>query len=132
MFKRVINLFKIPIISIVEQYNLSKADYIVVVSGVLKESLIAKGIDESKILTNPNGVDTSKFNPLVDNSNILKSLNLEGKFVYGFIGTFGQWHGVLEIAEAITLFFKKYDDLKDEIRFLLIGDGKLKTSIKKV
>ncbi len=47
----------------VEFINLHKADAIVVVSQVLKEELIQFGVEEKKILVNPNGVNTDLFRP---------------------------------------------------------------------
>ena len=38
----------------------------------------------------------------------------------GFTGTFGPWHGVLELAKAITKIPKQHN-----LRFLLIGSGQL-------
>jgi glycosyltransferase involved in cell wall biosynthesis len=45
----------------VERLNLSKADFIVVVSELLKKELIGRGINAKKILVNPNGVDPGRF-----------------------------------------------------------------------
>ncbi len=48
----------------VELINIHKSDAIVVVSEVLKKELIVQfGIEEKKILVNPNGVDISVFRP---------------------------------------------------------------------
>ena len=48
----------------VELVNILYADIIVVVSEVLKEELLAHGVDGKKILVNPNGVDTNRFKPV--------------------------------------------------------------------
>lgn len=47
----------------VELVNLHNADAIVVVSAVLKEELVTRGVESKKILVNPNGVDTNLFKP---------------------------------------------------------------------
>lgn len=46
----------------VEACNLRYADMIVVVSNALKDELVARNVSVHKILVNPNGVDTEKFN----------------------------------------------------------------------
>lgn len=117
------NVFKIPLAKTVENYNLKYASYIVVVSDVLKTELLGRGIPEKKIIVNPNGVDIDKYNPNIDNIEVVSKYNLEGKKVIGFIGTFGQWHGGLVMAEAINVFLKKYEKYKENCVFLLIGDG---------
>lgn len=48
------------------------------------------------------------------------------KFVFGFIGTFGFWHGIEVLEEIIPLIISK----NMNAHFLLIGDGVLKESIK--
>lgn len=45
----------------VEKYNVMYADSIVVVSEVLKDELLKRGVPDYKILINPNGVDPNYF-----------------------------------------------------------------------
>jgi glycosyltransferase involved in cell wall biosynthesis len=44
----------------------------------------------------------------------------------GFVGTFGPWHGVLALAEAIALVPKDIN-----VRFMLIGDGSLRPEVER-
>lgn len=46
----------------IENLNLQFADYVVVVSEVLKDEIMARGVQLQKILVNPNGVDAHTFN----------------------------------------------------------------------
>ena len=72
----------------VEQWNVQYADLLVVVSEVLKSELLKKGVSPSKILVNPNGVDSEKFcarekresNVDANNNNYIKK-NLERYFL---------------------------------------------------
>jgi len=125
-------LFKIPIVSIIEPYNLKTATLIVVVSQVLKESLVSRGIPEQKILVNPNGIDPETYFPAITGNTIRKKYNLDKKQVIGFIGTFGQWHGVVEMAQAIVRFFQQNPDAIATTKFLLIGDGVLMPQVEKI
>ena len=120
------------VLSKVEKLNLIHADLVVVVSQVLKDDLIRDGIDAAKILVNPNGVDPTKYHPSVSGKSVRAKYQLEGKTTLGFIGTFAQWHGVVELAKAIVLFFENYPDKRDQVRFLLIGDGKLLAEVQSV
>ncbi|MCJ7646238.1 glycosyltransferase, partial [bacterium] len=77
----------------IEILNLKAADLIVVVSDVMKEELLNRGIDEEKILVNPNGFDPEMYNAEVDGEKIREGYGFKDKVVVGFIGTFGPWHG---------------------------------------
>jgi len=48
----------------------------------------------------------------------------EDKVVVGFTGTFGEWHGIPQLTEAIDKILKYA--LSMNTHFLLIGDGKFK------
>ncbi|MCL4234118.1 MAG: glycosyltransferase [Deltaproteobacteria bacterium] len=102
------------------------ADLIVVVSAVLRDELVSRGVPADKILVNPNAVDPEIYDPdRFDETEIARlreSFGFSpGDLVFGFIGTFSMWHGVEVLAEAISRLVAERDDL----RFLLIGDGPL-------
>lgn len=124
--------FAYPIAARNELYNLKIAKIIVVVSQVLRDDLVKQGVAAEKILVNPNGVDAEKFRPHCGGEGIRKKYALTGKTVVGFIGTFGQWHGVCELAQAIVAFFRKAPRYRETTRFLLIGDGVLREELKKI
>jgi glycosyltransferase involved in cell wall biosynthesis len=124
--------FLLPLTSYFEKNNLKSAFLIVVVSEVLKNSLVAQGIDAERILVNPNGVDLNKFSPATMGEKIKKELQLSAFMTFGFIGSFGQWHGVVELAKAIVMFYEKNTDLLDKVKFLLIGDGLLMPEVKAI
>ncbi len=105
---------------------------IIVVSAPLKDNLLRWGISENKILINPNGVDPVKYNPSIPGSKIRKKYGLENFILIGFIGTFGPFHGVIELAKSIEIFFKLYPEKLNEVKFLLIGDGKLMPGVKRI
>jgi glycosyltransferase involved in cell wall biosynthesis len=113
------------LIALIEKFNLRHAHLVVVVSQALKDDLLARGIDGAKILVNPNGVDTNLYDPaklVNEREEIRKKLNIENKFVFGFIGTFSQWHGIEILADMIPAVCKN----NQKAHFLLIGDGPLK------
>jgi glycosyltransferase involved in cell wall biosynthesis len=107
----------------VEVANLHAADLIVVVSQVIFEELVGRGIGAEKILVNPNGVDPERYRPSVDGMAIRAKLGLDGKVVIGFIGTFGPWHGAETLAEAFGLLLANRPDFRGWVRLLMIGDG---------
>ena len=94
-----------------------KATHIVTVTNGLKENLVSRGIDGTKIDVVTNGANMELFTPREKDSQILNSLGLKDKFIVGYIGTHGMAHGLEFIIESIK-------DLEDKnIHFLFIGTG---------
>jgi len=123
-------LFEIPVADRLENYNIQNAAVIVVVSEELKRQLVERGVDPGKIAFYPNGVDPEVYKPGIDGSAIRQKLGIsKDEVVYGFIGSFGQWHGVDVLADSIARYFKRPDASKN-CRFLLIGDGYTMPQVK--
>lgn len=116
----------------IEMLNLKKADLIVVVSRPIQEQLVAKGIDSDKILINPNGVDTEKYNPSIDGNPVREKYHLQTKIVIGFIGTFGIWHGAQKLASAFKMLLEQYPEMKAQIMLLMIGDGIMMPKVREI
>jgi len=108
-----------------EDFAFRQATVISVVSAVMKSSLVERGVDERKILTNPSGVDPDAYAPLSEDRR--RALRGELGFadenvVIGFAGTFDERHGIGLVAAALP----RISAGEKEARFLLIGDGEQK------
>jgi glycosyltransferase involved in cell wall biosynthesis len=105
-----------------EMAAFKQATAINVISQVVADELIKRGIPKEKILVNPNGADPDLYRPV---STAVKSefRQLYGwnetHTVIGFIGTFGGWHGIEVLAAALPRVCAAVPNA----RFLLIGDG---------
>jgi glycosyltransferase involved in cell wall biosynthesis/ubiquinone/menaquinone biosynthesis C-methylase UbiE len=111
-----------------EEAAFRQATVISVVSEVLKETLVARNIDPRKIIVNPNGADPTRYAPPAPEAK--RAIRSELGFtdsdrVVGFSGTFGGWHGVDVLAEAIPAVCTRSPAAK----FLLIGDGSHKPMV---
>ncbi len=106
------------LLKFVEKLNLRAADRIFVVSSVERTNLIAAGIDPSKIIVNPNGVDPEMFRPNCGGDDVRNKLGVKGRIVVGFVGTFGPWHGSPVLAKAATLMGSD-----SKCHFLFVGVG---------
>ncbi|OQA73018.1 MAG: GDP-mannose-dependent alpha-(1-6)-phosphatidylinositol monomannoside mannosyltransferase [bacterium ADurb.Bin243] len=116
----------------IEITNLKFADLVVVVSKVLKDELIQRGIEEKKILVNPNGVDADKYSPAVDGSAVRRKYSLESRIVIGFIGTFGKWHGAEVLVDAFGKMLAADPGYKGKVSLLMVGDGVTMAKVKEL
>ena len=108
---------------LVERINLNAADRVIVVSNVLQDELKAAGVPARKILVNPNAVDTRAFSPDASGETVRRVLaSARQDVMIGFSGTFGMWHGVPTLADAIPRVLQA----RTNARWLLIGDGPLR------
>jgi len=120
-----------PVLRDIELANLHSANLVVTVSDVMKDQIVNMGVNPEKILSNPNGVDVHRF--IRDLSNEDKSI-IRSRYsipsdtiILTFVGTFGLWHGISVLAEAIAPIIQRRKD----IHFVLVGDGALKPDLEK-
>lgn len=111
-----------------ERLNLQAAARIFVVSEVERRNLESRGITSDKIVVNPNGVDEQLFRPAAGGGETRRKLAIrDDEVVAGFVGTFGPWHGVVKLAEAIKLIPANLP-----VRFLLVGAGSLHGEVERL
>ncbi len=104
----------------IELFMYRDADLVVPVTWAFKENLERRGIDAGKIMVVPNGANLDLYQPQEKDRDLLAALELEGKFVIGYIGTHGLAHGLDFIIRAAA----KIDD--PSLHFLFIGAGAAK------
>ena len=108
-----------------EEFAFRQATAISVVSEHVRDDLVRRGIDARKILVNPNGADLDQYAPppAEQKRAVRRSLGFgDDRVVVGFTGTFGWWHGIDVLAEAMPRICAQ----APRVDFLLIGDGNLK------
>ena len=116
----------------IERLNLLSAQLVSVVSAPLAEEVRAAGVDERRILINPNGVEPDVYRPDIDASVIRRRLGLNDHVVIGFIGTFGPWHGAEVLARAFVDMLAAHPELRSRVRMLWIGDGGSLPEVKRI
>jgi glycosyltransferase involved in cell wall biosynthesis len=110
---------------LVEAINLRAADRIIVVSRVLCDELVARGLKQEQIVVNPNAVDTRAFRADDGGQQVRRQIGAASDIVVGFSGTFGAWHGIPTLARTLGLVL----EARPNVRWLLLGDGPLRPLI---
>ena len=102
------------------------AGHIVVVTPAFRERLIPDWqVPPQKISIIQNGVETKVFSPQPKDSQLLRELGAEGKFVASYIGTLGLAHGL----ETLIAAAERLQHAAPEVLFLVVGDGAERDSI---
>lgn len=101
-----------------ERAALRSAAAIVVVAEASRTELIGMGVDPTRILMNPNGVDAQRF-ARGGGKAIRRALGVENAELIGFVGSFGPWHGAPVLAHA----FAEIALRRPRACLLLVGDG---------
>jgi glycosyltransferase involved in cell wall biosynthesis len=113
-----------------ETVSLAHAHLIVVVSEVLRDQLVERGVEPERIVFHPNGIDPELFDP--ERYDEAERRGLRERYgippdavVATFLGTFGDWHGADVLASAIRELADGDADwlLRHKVHFLLVGDG---------
>lgn len=100
---------------------------IITVTDSFKRQLVEeRGVDEDKIKVVKNGLNSEMFRPIPKNQTLLKELELQDKFIIGYIGTHGMAHKldfILKCAEKME---------NNKIHFLFLGTGAEKENLLKL
>jgi glycosyltransferase involved in cell wall biosynthesis len=104
-----------------------KANRIVTVTHAFRTALIKRGIDGAKIDVVTNGVDLSRFFPVPKDEQLVQALDLDGKFVVGYIGTHGMAHALETLLDAAAVLQQAPGAAN--VVFLFLGDGARKMEL---
>jgi PEP-CTERM/exosortase A-associated glycosyltransferase len=110
-----------------ETWVLRRANEITCICEGIRGDLLARGIPREKITIVPNAVDASRFQPVGARDSAIEShLNLAGKKVIAFIGSFYAYEGLDLLVAAMPRLLSAHPD----IRLLLVGGGEVEDAIK--
>ena len=111
-------------------YLYRRADHLIVVTHSFKAYLQDRGVSGERITVIPNGVDPDMFFPSSADISLQQELQLEDKFVVGYLGTHGLAHGLESVVEAARLAGQT-DDLT-AVHFITVGAGAQFDRIKEI
>jgi len=110
-----------------ETWVLKRAAAVTCICEGIRQDLIQRGIASEKITIIPNAVDASRFQPIGErNADIERKLNLTGKKVIAFIGSFYAYEGLDLLVTAMPRLLS----VRPDIRLLLVGGGQVTEAIK--
>jgi len=93
------------------------AERIVTVTEPMRTRLIERGVPEEKVGVVPNGADLTRLLPRLRSAALAAALELEGKFVVGYVGTHGFAQGLEVVIKSAALIGES------NIHFLFVGEG---------
>jgi glycosyltransferase involved in cell wall biosynthesis len=102
-----------------ERIICNAATKVIAVSGPLRRILIENGVDASRIVVMPNGVDLERLGGGAGRQELAERLGLSGRVTIGFVGWFRKWHGLEFLVEA----FHQAGLEAHGAALLMIGDG---------
>lgn len=111
----------------IESFALRRCDQITTICEGLRGDMLARGLPDDKITVIPNAVDPAQFafgRPA--DPALLRRLDLEGRRVLGFIGSFYSYEGLDLLVGALPLLLASRPDAA----LLLVGDGPMAAEVR--
>jgi len=103
----------------IETRLFKRADRVVTICEGMRQDLIDRGIQSERIQVVPNGVDANFFQPVPAAPELFEKFGLNGKPVFGFIGSFYRYEGLRFLLDAIPALIARVPGAK----LILIGGG---------
>lgn len=101
--------------------------HLITVGNGYRRLLVERGVAEDRISIITNGIDRESFAPRPSDDALKRRFGLDGKFVCSYIGTIGMASGLEVVLRAAH---KLGEQGRQEIVFLLVGDGAVRESLE--
>ncbi len=110
-----------------ETWAVKRAGGVAVICEGLRGDLVARGIDADKIIVSPNGVDLDLFGTVPPRDDALAAeLDLDGRDVVGFIGSFYDYEGLDDLIAAMPALVAA----RPNARLLMVGGGPMEAALR--
>ncbi len=116
----------VRVAEVIELFLYRKANIIIAVTKGFAAYIEALGIDAKKIYRIANGTVEELFFPVEKNQKLKEEIGARNNFLVTFAGNHGIAQGLETVISAASLL------KKEDVNFLLIGDGPVKAKLKKI
>lgn len=100
-----------------ERFVWRQADFVLPVTQVLAQMVLAENVNDEQCLVVPNGINQTKFSTYNSGVNVRDILGLRDKLILGFVGFVRTWHRLDRVLLSIS------ENPDKNWHLLLIGDG---------
>jgi PEP-CTERM/exosortase A-associated glycosyltransferase len=111
---------------LLESRVLKGANAVVTICQGLRGEVVSRGIPEKKVFVAPNAVEPDAFAPLPRDEELASELGLQGRLVFGFIGSLFNYEGVEDILDAAPAVLARHP----EAAFFILGGGEREAEVK--
>lgn len=113
-----------------ETHVVRQADAVVTIGERMKDELVGRGIDRRKIFVVPNGIDTSRFQQMAPDAQLVEELGLNDCVTLGYIGSLYPWEGVDELLRAMPTIVEQLSGRAQRVKLLIVGGGEEENSLR--
>jgi PEP-CTERM/exosortase A-associated glycosyltransferase len=118
--------WKYKLVRRMETWACGRARQVAVICNGLRDDLVSRGVPEDKIKVVFNGINPDDFRSSQADLETAKSLNLTGKMVLGFVGSFYRYEGLDLLIKAM----RKLSDTRSDVVLLLVGGGEMEHTLR--
>lgn len=109
-----------------ERFVLKRCTGVLTVSSYLRDRILAKGVDGSRVKVVPNAFDLRRVDGRRRDDQLARDLGLADSVVIGFVGWFDEWDRL----DVLIRVFARISEFRPELRLLLVGDGPVATGLR--
>lgn len=110
-----------------ESYVIKRVQHVTCICEGLRQDIIARGVAESKVSVIPNGVNIDEFSQIAQpDADLQQQLDLQDKFVVGFIGSFYALEGIDLLLRGVAEVVKQ----NQKVHCVIVGGGKQEQQLK--
>jgi glycosyltransferase involved in cell wall biosynthesis len=109
-----------------QRYAWRGADFVLPVTSVLADMVVAAGVPKERVTVIPNGIDPEHFgNNSLSTQAAKAKLGLGDRLVLGFTGFVREWHGLDRVVDLVAERTKDFG-----LHLLIVGDGPARESLQ--
>ena len=106
---------------------LQKADLVLPTTKWMLEDFVKKGIERSKMMSYPNGIDPNRFSD-ANGEETRRKYDLNDSKVVIYVGTLDK----MRYLDVLIRAFSKVREKKENVKLLMVGNGRDKTNLEKL